>query len=120
MPIVLIVILGMTQGLCNSLQFSSMNSLAYADVEPGNSSMASSLASSLQQVSIGFGLACGSLVAAWYLGDSSQSDRWVAVVSLHHAFLTLGAVTILSSLVFWTLHANDGAVMSMRTRVDDQ
>ena len=119
-PIALIVILGMTQGLCNSLQFSSMNSLAYADVEPGNSSMASSLASSLQQVSIGFGLACGSLVAAWYLGDSSQSDRWVAVVSLHHAFLTLGALTILSSLVFWTLHANDGAVMSMRTRVDDQ
>src|SRR5216684_2069858 len=111
-PIALIVILGMTQGLFNSLQFSSMNSLAYADVEPGNSSMASSLASSLQQVSIGFGLACGSLIAAWYLGDSSQSDRWVAVVSLHHAFLTLGALTILSSLVFWTLHANDGAIMS--------
>jgi EmrB/QacA subfamily drug resistance transporter len=119
-PIGLIVILGMTQGLFNSLQFSSMNSLAYADVEPGNSSMASSLASSLQQVSIGFGLAFGSLVAAWYLGDSSQSDRWLAAVSLHHAFLTLGALTILSSLAFWTLHSNDGAMMSMRTRVADQ
>jgi xanthine/uracil permease len=82
--------------------------------------MANSFASSLQQVSIGFGLACGSLVAAWYLGDSSQADRWVAVVSLHHAFLTLGALTILSSLAFWTLHANDGATMSMRTRVEDQ
>jgi len=119
-PIALIVILGMTQGLVNSLQFSSMNSLAYADVEPGDSSMASSLASSLQQVSIGFGLACGSLVAAWYLGDSSQLDRRVAVVSLHHAFLTLGAVTIFSSLSFWTLHSNDGAIMSMRIRVGDR
>ena len=119
-PIGLIVILGMAQGLFNSLQFSSMNSLAYADVEPGNSSMASSLASSLQQVSIGFGLACGSLIAAWYLGDSSQSDRWIAVVSLHHAFLTLGALTIVSSLAFWSLHANDGAIMSMRTRVEDR
>ena len=119
-PIALIVLLGMTQGLCNSLQFSSMNSLAYADVEPGHSSMASSLASSLQQVSIGLGLACGSLVAAWYLGDSSQSDRWIAVVCLHHAFLTLGALTILSSLTFWTLRLNDGATMSMRTRVEDR
>jgi EmrB/QacA subfamily drug resistance transporter len=119
-PIALIVILGTTQGLFSSLQFSSMNSLAYADIEPRDSSMASSLASSLQQVSIGFGLACGSLVAAWYLGDSSQLDRGVAVVSLHHAFLTLGAVTILSSLSFWTLHSNDGAIMSMRTCVGDR
>src|SRR6202030_4051971 len=112
-PIALIVILGMTQGLFNSLQFSSMNSLAYADVEPGNSSMASSLASSLQQVSIGFGLAFGSLVAAWYLGDSSQSDRWLAAVGLHHAFLTLGALTIFSSVAFWTLRSNDGAALRM-------
>ena len=119
-PIALIVILGLTQGLFNSLQFSSMNSLAYADIEPGDSSMASSLASSLQQVSIGLGLAVGSLVAAWYLGDSSQSDRWVAVVSLHHAFLTLGALTILSSWSFWTLHSNDGAIMSMRAHVEDR
>jgi EmrB/QacA subfamily drug resistance transporter len=119
-PIAVIVILGMTQGLFNSLQFSSMNSLAYADVEPGNSSMASTLASSLQQVSIGFGLAFGSLVAAWHLGDSSQSDRWLAAVSLHHAFLTLGALTIFSSLAFWTLHSNDGASMSMRNRVEDR
>jgi EmrB/QacA subfamily drug resistance transporter len=119
-PIALIVILGLTQGLFNSLQFSSMNSLAYADIEPCDSSMASSLASSLQQVSIGFGLAVGSLVAAWYLGDSSQSDRWVAVVSLHHAFLTLGALTIISSWSFWTLHSNDGAIMSMRAQVEDR
>ena len=93
---------------------------AYADIEPGDSSMASSLAGSLQQVSIGLGLAVGSLVAAWYLGDSSQSDRWVAVVSLHHAFLTLGALTILSSLSFWKLHSNDGAIMSMRAQLEDR
>jgi hypothetical protein len=82
--------------------------------------MASSLASSLQQVSIGLGLAVGSLVAAWYLGDSSQSDRWVAVVGLHHAFLTLGALTILSSVSFWTLHLSDGAIMSLRARAEDR
>jgi hypothetical protein len=54
------------------------------------------------------------------LGDSSQSDRWIAVVCLHHALLTLGAVTILSSLTFWTSHSNDGATMSMRARVEDR
>jgi hypothetical protein len=54
------------------------------------------------------------------LGDASQSDRWIAVVSLHRAFLTLGALTIISSLTFWTLHSDDGAIMSMRTRVEDR
>ena len=38
-----------------------------------------------------FGLACGSLVAAWYLGDLPQTDRVAVTQALHHAFLTLGA-----------------------------
>ena len=67
-PIVLIVLLGLAQGFFNSLQFSSMNSMAYADIETPDSSMASTITSTLQQISMSFGLACGSLIAAWYLG----------------------------------------------------
>src|SRR5690606_23807794 len=43
-PIWAIVMLGLTQGLFNSLQFSSMNSMAYADVDAADSSMASTMA----------------------------------------------------------------------------
>ncbi|MCB1778318.1 MAG: MFS transporter, partial [Candidatus Competibacteraceae bacterium] len=111
-PIPLIVLLALAQGLFNSLQFSSMNSIAYADIEPADSSMASTIASVFQQMSISFGLAFGSLVAAWYLGDLPQTDRVAVTTALHHAFLTLGGVTILSSLSFWTLRAKDGESVS--------
>lgn len=62
-----------------------------------------------------FGLACGSLVAAWYLGDLPQTDRVAVTQALHHAFLTLGGLTILSSLSFWTLRSEDGESVSRGT-----
>ncbi|MBS1229327.1 MAG: transporter [Proteobacteria bacterium] len=111
-PIALIVALSLAQGFFNSLQFSSMNTMAYADVKTADSSMASSIASSLQQLSMSFGLACGSLITAWYLGDLPQSDQVAVISALHHAFLTLGALTVISSLSFWTLRRNDGANVS--------
>ena len=118
-PIPLIVLLSLTQGFFNSLQFSSINSMAYADVRHTDSSMASTIASSLQQLSMSFGLACGSLVTAWYLGDLPQSDRIAVTQALHHAFLTLGVITILSSLSFWTLRPNDGENVSQGQAITD-
>lgn len=111
-PLAVIIGLGLAQGFFNSLQFSSMNSMAYADIDTPDSSMASTISSSLQQLSMSFGLACGSLVAAWYLGDLPQTDRVALTGALHHAFLTLGAVTVLSSLSFWTLRPGDGESVS--------
>ncbi len=103
-----IVAIGLAQGFFNSLQFSSMNSMAYADVGVDEASMASTIASSMQQLSVSFGLAFASIIAAWYLGDLPQSDRAAVTVALHHAFLTLGGLTILSSLSFWSLRQHDG------------
>ena len=59
-----------------------------------------------------FGLACGSLIAGWYLGDVPQTDRVAVTNALHQAFLTLGGLTILSSLSFWTLRSEDGEKVS--------
>jgi MFS family permease len=114
-PIALIVLISLSQGFFNSLQFSSMNSMAYADVKTEDSSMASTIASSLQQMSMSFGLACGTIVTAWYLGDLPQSDRVAVMNALHHAFLTLGTLTVLSSLSFWVLRTHDGENVSRGT-----
>ncbi|MBB3122446.1 DHA2 family efflux MFS transporter permease subunit [Pseudoduganella violacea] len=111
-PLPLIVAISLCLGLFNSLQFSSMNSIAYADVDAQDSSMASTIASSMQQLSVSFGLACGSLVTGFFLGDAPQSDRAVLSNALHYAFLTLAALTILSSLTFWTLRPADGEAIS--------
>ncbi|MBC3869795.1 DHA2 family efflux MFS transporter permease subunit [Undibacterium oligocarboniphilum] len=115
-PVYLIVALGLAQGLFNSLQFTSMNSMAYADIPPADSSMASTIASTLQQMSMSFGLACGSLVTAWFLSGLPQSDQLAVTSALHHAFLTLGVMTLISSLSFWSLKSKDGESVSKGTQ----
>ena len=107
-----IIAIGLALGFFNSLQFSSMNSMAYADIDTNESSMASTIASSFQQISMSFGLAFGSLVAAWYLGDLPQSDRLAVITALHRAFITLGGLTIVSALSYLTLRARDGESVS--------
>jgi len=107
-PLVIIVLLGLTQGFFNSLQFSSVNAMAYADIEPAESSMATSIASTCQQMSLSFGLACASLIAAWYLGNALQTEQVAVMNALHRTLLTVGGLTMLSSLSFWTLRPGDG------------
>ncbi len=107
-PLATIVLLGLTQGFFNSLQFSSVNAMAYADIEPGESSMATSIASTCQQMSLSFGLACASLIAGWYLGSAAQTEQTAVTEALHRTFLTVGGLTMLSSLCFWTLRPDDG------------
>jgi EmrB/QacA subfamily drug resistance transporter len=111
-PLIFIVLNGLAMGFFNSLQFSSMNTMAYADIAQADSSMASTMASSLQQLSMSFGLACGTLLAGWFLGHVSQRDASAVVPALHHAFITLGALTMLSSASFWTLRRTDGESVS--------
>ena len=111
-PIPLIVVLALCLGFCNSLQFTSMNTLAYADVEGRDTSMASTIASSMQQLSMSFGLAAGSLVAGWFLEGLPQTDRGAVTSALHHAFLALGSITALSSLAFSRLRRDDGEAVS--------
>jgi MFS family permease len=117
-PLAMIVLLGLAQGLFGSLQFSSMNAMAYADIEPADSSMATSIASTCQQMSMSFGLACGSLIAGWYLGSLSQTEQVAVAGALHRTFLTVGGLTILSSASFWTLHADDGDSVSRGKQPD--
>jgi EmrB/QacA subfamily drug resistance transporter len=112
--------IGLLQGFFNSLQFSSMNTLAYADIEQKDSSMASTISSSFQQLSMSFGLASGSLVTAWFLGRVPQTDQVMVTSALHHAFLALAITTMLSSLVFRRLRRSDGESISRgKQRVEE-
>ena len=66
------------------------------------------------RLSLSFGLACGSLIAGWYLGNLPQTDQLAVTGALHKTFLTVGALTMLSSLSFWTLRPGDGDNVSRR------
>jgi len=111
-PVWSILILSFCQGFFSSIQFSSMNSLTYADVADSDASKASSIASTAQQMSLSFGVASASLVTAWFLGHVDQTIPAQAVPALHKAFFAMGVLTIFSSLTFWGLRTGDGANVS--------
>lgn len=114
-PIWHILAISFSQGFFASLQFTSMNSLVYADVSDRDASKASSISSTAQQLSLSFGVAIGSLLAAWFLGDVDQTNWHKTIPALHKAFAAMGVITIVSSLTFWGLDPNDGNNVSNRT-----
>ncbi len=111
-PIWLIVIIVFCYGFFTSLQYTSMNTLVYADITDEQASSASSIASTMQQMSMSFGVACASLVTAFFLPDRFRSNPPVFIHGVHKAFYVLGAMTILSTLVFSELKPGDGDSVS--------
>lgn len=111
-PVAIIVLLSLFQGLFSSLQFTSMNSLVYADVDDDRASEASSIASTAQQLALSFGVATASLVAALFLRGVDQTDHTAYIHGLHLTFLVLGAFTIVSGLLFRGLRREDGRNVS--------
>ncbi len=114
-PVWCILLLSFTQGFFSALQFTSMNTLVYADISDRDASMANSIASTAQMMALSFGVAFASLTTAWFIGGIPQSDHTHFVTALHRSFLALGTVTALSSLMFWRLHPNDGNNVSNRS-----
>jgi EmrB/QacA subfamily drug resistance transporter len=114
-PIWCILLLSFTQGFFSALQFTAMNTLVYADISDQDASMANSIASTAQMMALSFGVAFASLVAGWFIGHTPQTDTVNFVRALHHSYLALGTVTIISSFMFWRLRPNDGDNVSNRT-----
>jgi len=119
-PIWVILLLSFCQGFFMSLQFTSMNSLAYADIADRDASKASSITSTGQQMSLSFGVAAASLVAGWFLAGLNQNNPAEIVPALHHAFVIMGLLTMVSSVTFWGLHRNDGNNVSNRPIIAEE
>jgi MFS family permease len=107
-PVWVIVIFAFAFGFFQSLQYTSMNTLVYADVTEEQTSMASTIASTAQQMSLSFGVATASLVTALFIPDRFHSDAAQMIHGIHLAFLVLGGLTLLSAGVFVELKKDDG------------
>src|SRR5271168_4005478 len=111
-PAWLIVTMAFTYGFLTSLQYTSMNTLAYADVSERETSGASTIASTVQQIAVSFGIATASLAAALFIPDRLHAGAPQMIHGIHLALLGLAALTIVSTSVFWRLRAQDGAAVS--------
>jgi MFS family permease len=113
-PLWLVVAEVFCYGFFTSLQYTSMNTLVYADVSEEQTSSASSIASTMQQMAISFGVASASLVTAFFIPDRHTSNALQFIHGLHRAFFVLGGMTILSTVVFRELKKGDGDAVSQR------
>ena len=111
-PVWLIVAQAFAFGFFTSLQYTSMNTLAYADVTEEQASSASTIASTMQQMSISFGVATASLATAFFVPDRFHTSPPEMIHGIHLAFLCLGGLTIGSAIVFRELKENDGDAIS--------
>jgi MFS family permease len=111
-PVWIMVALAFSFGFFSSLQYTSMNTLVYADVTEQQASGASSIASTMQQLSMSFGVAWASLVTGFFIPDRFHSSAPQMIHGIHSAVFVLGGITILSTIVFSELKSTDGSTTS--------
>jgi EmrB/QacA subfamily drug resistance transporter len=106
MPAILMLGILLIGGFFRSLQFTAVNTLAYADITHAGMSRASSFAAMAQQlgISLGVGVAAESmsLSMAWRGGDT------LLAADVMVGFIVIGGLCALASLAFWRLSPQAG------------
>jgi EmrB/QacA subfamily drug resistance transporter len=113
-PVWLIVLQAFCYGAFTSLQYTSMNTLVYADLTEAQTSNGSSIASTMQQLSISFGVAAAGLTTAFFIPAQFHSNPQEMIHGIHEALFVLGGLTILSTIVFGGLKSGDGDTVSQQ------
>jgi EmrB/QacA subfamily drug resistance transporter len=113
-PVWLIVMLAFFYGAFTSLQYTSMNTLVYADTTDEQSSDASSIASTMQQMSISFGVAVAGLATAFFVPATTGANPVEMIHGIHKALIVLGALTAVSTIVFRSLKQGDGNTVNQQ------
>ena len=111
-PHLLITAVLFVGGFFASLHFTSLNSLAYADLEQASMSRASSLASMIQQLALSLGVGISALVVGWLQQFNHTASLTPADIS--PAFIIIGGSSLISLLFYLRLPANAGALVSGR------
>lgn len=105
-------------GVNRSVQFTALNTLAFADVAKPQMSDASTLSSMLQQMNAGMGIAMGALalaLAGWGLGESGGQP---SLAAFRWALALPAALSLLAIVDAIRLPADAGALVSGHRRRD--
>src|SRR6202020_2388585 len=111
-PLLLIVIILVVGGFFRSLEFTAINTVAYAEVEPPQMSRATTLVSVNQQLAVSAGVAVGAF--------SVESTMWVHHVTELSAadfapgFIVVAIISTISAYFFYQMPADAGHQVSGR------
>jgi EmrB/QacA subfamily drug resistance transporter len=109
-PFALIVAVLLVGGFFRSLEFTSINAMAYAEVKPERMSRATSLAAAGQQLSLSTGVALGAAVVEVVL--QFKSVPTIDAGDFPPAFLVVAAISASSALLFWQLPHGAGSELA--------
>lgn len=111
-PIWIPLVLVACVGCCASITATGLATLAYADVATNDTSMVATIVSTLQQLSVSFGVVVGGLIAALTISDRASAPREAIASGLHNGLVGLGVFTVVSTFAFAQLHSTDGIQVS--------
>jgi len=111
-PVWVMMFLLFLGGFFRSLQFTSVNTIAYADVEPRRVARATALVSVAQQLAVSSGVAVGALAVE--LTVHFKGNNTLQAADFPPAFLVVAAISALSILIFVRLPPEAGAEMADR------
>ena len=116
MPFVAMIAILLAGGFFRSLQFTAVNTIAYAEVEPPLMSRATTITSVAQQLALAAGVAVGALVVEITL--LLRHGTAMSAADFPPAFLVVAASTAAASLVFLRLPSDAGAELAGRGAAD--
>jgi len=108
----LIIFVNLILGLLSSLQMACINSLVFSDIAKNQSSVASTMSSSVQQLTFNFGLTASALVIGFFLENFDPHLHDQTLNAIHLSFIALGSITLLSTPWFFYLADTDGKQIS--------
>jgi MFS family permease len=109
-PLFLLIPLLLIYGCVNSVQMSSMNTIALSDLTPDNAAGGNSLLAITQQLSMTFGVSVGASILR--ANQASTFTHGDIGLSFKYTFLILGFITLISTSIFFFLKKDDGEEMS--------
>ncbi|MEA2794572.1 MAG: hypothetical protein QOI87_1952 [Bradyrhizobium sp.] len=115
-PLLLIMIILVVGGFFRSLQFTAINTVAYAEVEPAQMSRATTLVSVNQQLAISAGVAVGAFCV-----ESTMVLRHISELTAAEfapAFIVVAIISAISAYFFYQMPDDAGHEISGRKAVE--
>jgi EmrB/QacA subfamily drug resistance transporter len=99
-------------GLCRSMQFTSLSTIAFADVPKSQLSSATSFSSMVTQLSMGTGVAAGAIALRLAAVLNHNPGGTPSIADFHVAFVLVSILTLLAVIDCFTLEPQAGAEVS--------
>jgi EmrB/QacA subfamily drug resistance transporter len=111
-PKAIIVAVLFAGGLFRSMQFTSLNTVGFADIEESQLSDASTLSSMIQQMTIGMGIAVGAIALRLAGALHSTNAGSLTAGDFRIAFALVGMIALIAVIDSFSLASNAGAEVS--------